>query len=125
MDGSVSEPVDLTADRALVWVEYLILMELYDRTLPGQWLEEGKTWTVALPFLDESIRYAGRQHRRVVVALRALLGRPHVPEEEVVIVEAICNDHDHDGRVALLGGRSVLDEILGKDLLSGEAPRPS
>lgn len=121
----MSEPVDLTADRALVWVEYLVLMEAYDRTLPGKWLEEGKTWAVALPSLDESIRYAGRQHARVLLALRALLGRHPVIEEEVKFVEAIMNDHDHDGRVALLSGRSVLDEILGKDLLSGEAPRPS
>src|SRR5690349_6821670 len=99
----MNEPVDLTQDRALVWVEYLVLMEAYDRTLRGAWLDEGETtWAVSLEDIGDSVRYARRQHLRVQLALRTIHGRPMRPEEEVVIVEAICNDLDHDGRVALL-----------------------
>jgi hypothetical protein len=122
----MAEPVDLSQDRALVWVEYLVLMEAYDRTLPGGWLpDDQKAWAVAIRSLPESIAYARRQHARVLVALRALLGRPMVAEEEVVIVNAAYEGLDHDGRVALLKGRSVLDELVGRDLLSPEVARPS
>lgn len=120
-----AEGVDLAADRALVWVEYLVLMETFDRTQPGRWApgQEGREWCVRQDAIGPSVAYAARQHRRVVVALRALLGRPMSACEETRVVEAIYERTGHDERVALLAGRSVLDEITGRDLLA--APKPS
>lgn len=119
-EGAAEARASAPTDRELAWVEYLVLMQAYDRTLPGHWQAPG-LWCIRSDeeTLRASVNYARRQHGRLVQTLSALLGRYPLAGEEVEVVERYV-DLTHDERVALLAGRSVLDEHVGPDLL---APR--
>jgi len=131
--ASTGQP-DKWADRALVWIEYLVRMEAYDRTLPGYWAHsvegdtgsgQGDVWIVGPERLRDSVLNAQRHHARAVLALRVILGAEPVVKHEALIMGAIFEKlPTYEARVAALGDRSPTTELLGVDLLEAPAPKP-
>lgn len=116
------------ADRALVWVEYLVRVEAYDRALPGSWAHSvegdmgggrGQVWLVGPERLRDSVLNAQHHHRRALVALRAMLGRlPELGEEAAVMNVILEKLPTHSSREAALGDRSPATELVGPDILA-------
>lgn len=98
----------------LIWCEYLVTTEEFDRNLPGMWKggEEGGTWLVAPSSLHKAVTHSVNIHGRAVQALEKVLGRPHRHAEEAERVKALL-DIGHGARKDLIGSRSVITEILG------------
>jgi hypothetical protein len=120
-------------ERLLVWAEYLVLQEAYDRRLPGSTISpdlaavvgaDPATWLVDPASLPDSVAYARRQHARTCSALRTLLGRDPSHEGELAVVERLMASYPtHADRLALLAGRSPIDELAGPDILAPEKPQ--
>jgi hypothetical protein len=126
-EASIDGP-DKWTERALVWIEYLVLMEGYDRSLPGFWAEqpgdEPRVWIVARERLRDSVLNAQRHHRRAIVSLRVLLGHgPRINEEAAVMNAILIRLPTHEERTAALDGRSPATELLGVDLLGATTPQ--
>lgn len=121
-------------DRALVWIEYLVRIETYDRSLPGHWAHsvegdmgngQGMVWIVGGERLRDSILNAQRHHARTLLALQVLTGCGPIVNHEALIMQMILTRlPTYEARVAALGDRSPTTELLGVDLLEAPAPKP-
>lgn len=131
----MSEYGPIWAERALLWIEYLVRMEAYDRSLPGTWAHsvegdmgngDGKIWVVGRERLRDSVLNAQRHHRRALLALQTLLGHhPRINEEGAVMTIILERLPTHEARLAVLAGRSPTSELLGPDLLTDVLPKPN
>lgn len=117
-DLTTEERLDL---RRLVWLEYLVLTERYDRTLPGRFGRDPDAWMPAPgPAFHASVTFSRYCHGRAREAVLALVGRHGDLRVDASIVEAHMSV-SHAARERVLDGRTPTADLLGPAFFSGPA----
>lgn len=111
MTGAVRFPrelLDVDAQHALVWVEYLASCEAFDRALPGYMSERGE-WIPRPDLLLFTAAFSIRQHGRLERAVTELVGAYDHDAEVVFAERALVMTQEE--RLARLAGRSPISEV--------------
>lgn len=102
------------ADTSVVWLEYLVVTETFDRSCSGYWhTRTPDVWIVATENFRAACDHARLHHARAVACVKHVTGKDRIDVlAESEVVQGLL-ELTHERRVELLDGRSPATELFG------------